>query len=43
VQEFNTGIQNFPAVLFAAALGFHAQPFFDLGEKSRRGRTGSAG
>jgi len=32
VQEFNTGIQNFPAVLFAAALGFHAQPFFDLGE-----------
>jgi LemA protein len=32
VQEFNTGIQNFPAVLFAAALGFHSQPFFDLGE-----------
>ena len=32
VQEFNTGIQNFPAVLFAAALGFHAHPFFDLGE-----------
>ena len=32
VQEFNTGIQNFPAVLFAGALGFRAQPFFDLGE-----------
>jgi LemA protein len=32
VQEFNTGIQNFPAVLFASALGFHTQPFFDLGE-----------
>src|SRR6201991_4354400 len=23
VQEYNTGIQNFPAVLFASALGFH--------------------
>ena len=33
VQEFNTGIQNFPAVLFAAALGFHSQAFFDLGEE----------
>jgi LemA protein len=33
VQEYNTGIQNFPAVLFAAALGFHSQQFFDLGEE----------
>ena len=32
VQEYNTGIQNFPAVLFAAVLGFHQQQFFDLGE-----------
>src|ERR1700704_2887241 len=32
VQEYNTGIQNFPAVLFAAMLGFRAQQFFDLGE-----------
>jgi len=32
VQEYNTGIQNFPAVLFAAALGFHEKQFFDLGE-----------
>src|SRR3954467_11531979 len=32
VQEYNTGIQNFPAVLFAAMSGFHPQTFFDLGE-----------
>jgi LemA protein len=32
VQEYNTGIQNFPAVLIAGTLGFHAQTFFDLGE-----------
>lgn len=32
VQEYNTGIQQFPAVLFAAAFGFHARTFFDLGE-----------
>jgi len=32
VQEYNTGIQNFPAVLFAGMLGFHSQTFFDLGE-----------
>ncbi len=32
VQEYNTGIQNFPAVLFAGALGFREQAFFDLGE-----------
>jgi LemA protein len=33
VQEFNTGIQQFPAVLFAATFGFHTQTFFDLGEQ----------
>ena len=33
VQEFNTGIQQFPAVLFAASFGFHPQTFFDLGEQ----------
>src|SRR6187455_1987733 len=32
VQEYNTGIQQFPAALFAATFGFHQRPFFDLGE-----------
>jgi len=32
VQEYNTGIQQFPAALFAGMFGFHAQQFFDLGE-----------
>jgi LemA protein len=32
VQEYNTGIQQFPAALFAASLGFTAKEFFDLGE-----------
>jgi LemA protein len=32
VQEYNTGIQNFPAVLLAGALGFQPHTFFDLGE-----------
>lgn len=32
VQEYNTGIQQFPAALFAASFGFHQHPFFDLGE-----------
>jgi LemA protein len=32
VQEYNTGIQQFPAALFAASFGFHARTFFDLGE-----------
>jgi len=31
VAEFNAQIQTFPAVLFAAALGFTARDFFDLG------------
>ena len=33
VQEFNAGIQRFPAVLFAGMLGFHARTFFDVGEE----------
>jgi LemA protein len=35
VNEYNTGIQQFPAVLFAAALGFVSKTFFDLGEEQR--------
>jgi LemA protein len=31
VQEYNSGIQRFPAVLFAGALGFSEKQFFDLG------------
>ena len=33
VQEYNTGIQQFPAVLFAAMLGFSQRDFFDVGEE----------
>jgi LemA protein len=33
VQEYNTGIQQFPAALFAAALGFGQRTFFDVGEE----------
>ena len=32
VQEYNAGIQQFPAVLLAGPLGFGAKEFFDLGE-----------
>lgn len=32
VQEYNTGIQQFPAALFASTFGFHPHTFFDLGE-----------
>ncbi len=32
VQEYNTGIQQLPAALFAASLGFSRKDFFDLGE-----------
>ncbi|HXW42946.1 MAG TPA: LemA family protein [Xanthobacteraceae bacterium] len=31
VQEYNTGIQRFPAALFAAAFGFAPKEYFDLG------------
>jgi len=32
VQEYNTGIQQMPAAMFAASMGFHPRAFFDLGE-----------
>ena len=32
VQEYNTGIQRFPAALFAASFGFSQKEYFDLGE-----------
>jgi LemA protein len=31
VQEYNTGIQQMPAVLFAGMFGFTRRDFFDLG------------
>jgi LemA protein len=31
VAEFNAGIQQFPAVLLAGAMGFHERTFFDVG------------
>src|SRR5437868_7222102 len=33
VQEYNTGIQQFPAALFAGPLGFTPRTFFDVGEE----------
>jgi LemA protein len=35
VSEYNTGIQTFPAALFAASFGFHERQFFDLGEERK--------
>jgi LemA protein len=32
VQEYNTGIQQFPAALFAASFGFTQREFFDVGD-----------
>jgi len=32
VNEYNTGIQQFPAALFASSFGFTQKEFFDLGE-----------
>lgn len=32
VQEYNTGIEQFPAALIAGSLGFTRKEFFDLGE-----------
>jgi LemA protein len=32
VQEYNTGIQQFPAALFAGMFGFGPREFFDVGE-----------
>src|SRR6266567_3869140 len=36
VQEYNTGIQQFPAVLLAGSLGFSPKGFFDVGEEDRK-------
>jgi LemA protein len=33
VQEYNTGIQRFPAALFASTFGFPPRTFFDLGDE----------
>ena len=33
VQEYNTGIQRFPAALFASSFGFAPKSFFDLGDE----------
>jgi LemA protein len=35
VQEYNTGIEQFPAALFARSLGFTPREFFDVGEDRR--------
>ena len=35
VQESNTGIQRFPAALFASAFGFAPKEFFDLGDERK--------
>jgi LemA protein len=35
VQEYNSSIQQFPAVLFAASLGFTGRTFFELEEGER--------
>lgn len=36
VQEYNTGIEQFPAALFAGSMGFRHREFFELGEDTRR-------
>jgi len=33
VQEYNSAVQQFPAVLFAGSMGFGPKEFFDLGEQ----------
>ena len=35
VQEYNAGIQRFPAALFAASFGFAPKTFFDLGDERK--------
>lgn len=34
-KELNSGVQRFPAVLFASMFGFHTEPLFDVGETER--------
>ena len=36
VSEYNTGIQQFPAVLFAGMFGFQHRDFFDVGADERK-------
>jgi LemA protein len=36
VSEYNSGIQQFPAALFAASLGFREREFFDVGGEERQ-------
>jgi LemA protein len=36
VSEFNAGVQAFPAVLFAGAMGFVQRTFFDVGTEDRK-------
>src|SRR5436309_6918530 len=36
VQEYNTGIQQFPAALVAGSLGFTPKEFFDVGVEQRK-------
>jgi LemA protein len=36
VSEYNTGIQQFPAALFASGLGFRQREFFDVGGDERQ-------
>ncbi len=36
VQEYNTGIQQMPAALFAASFGFQPKEFFDVGVEQRK-------
>jgi LemA protein len=35
VQEYNAGIQRFPAALFASSFGFATKEFFDLGDERK--------
>jgi LemA protein len=35
VSEYNAGIQQFPAALFAGPLGFREHPFFDVGDERK--------
>jgi LemA protein len=35
VSEYNTGIQQFPAALFAGSFGFREREFFDVGDDQR--------
>jgi LemA protein len=36
VSEYNTGIQQFPAALFASTFGFTQREFFDVGEERQQ-------